>query len=32
VEAVFKAAARALGAATRLDPRVTDVPSTKGAL
>jgi imidazoleglycerol-phosphate dehydratase len=32
VEAVFKAAARALGDATRLDPRVTDVPSTKGAL
>jgi len=32
VEAVFKAAARALGAATRLDPRVTDVPSTKGSL
>ncbi len=32
VEAVFKAAARALGAATGLDRRVTDVPSTKGAL
>jgi len=32
VEAVFKAAARALGEATGLDPRVTDVPSTKGAL
>src|SRR5439155_451552 len=32
VEAVFKAAARALGEATSLDPRVTDVPSTKGAL
>jgi len=32
VEAVFKAAARALGAATELDPRVTDVPSTKGSL
>ena len=32
VEAVFKAAARALGAATGLDPRVTDVPSTKGSL
>lgn len=32
VEAVFKAAARALGAATRLDPRVRDVPSTKGSL
>lgn len=32
VEAVFKAAARALGEATGLDPRVSDVPSTKGAL
>src|SRR3989475_9908523 len=32
VEAVFKAAARALGAATRTDPRVTDAPSTKGAV
>jgi len=32
VEAVFKAAARALGDATRLDPRVTGVPSTKGTL
>jgi len=32
VEAVFKAAARALGEATGTDPRVTDVPSTKGAL
>ena len=32
VEAVFKAAARALGLATSLDPRVPDVPSTKGAL
>jgi imidazoleglycerol-phosphate dehydratase len=32
VEAVFKAAARALGEATSLDPRVRDVPSTKGAL
>jgi len=32
VEAVFKAAARALGEATSLDPRVQDVPSTKGAL
>lgn len=32
VEAVFKAAARALGEATRLDPRVRDVPSTKGSL
>lgn len=32
VEAVFKAVARALGEATEIDPRVTDVPSTKGAL
>ncbi len=32
VEAVCKAAARALGDATRLDPRVTGVPSTKGTL
>lgn len=32
VEAVFKAVARALGAAVALDPRVTDVPSTKGVL
>jgi imidazoleglycerol-phosphate dehydratase len=32
VEAVFKAVARALGAAVMLDPRVTDVPSTKGVL
>ena len=32
VEAVFKAAARALGEAMALDPRVTDVPSTKGSL
>ena len=32
VEAVFKAVARALGAAVTLDPRVTDVPSTKGVL
>ena len=32
VEAVFKAAARALGAASGLNPRVTDVPSTKGSL
>src|SRR2546422_656709 len=31
-QALFKAAARALGAATGLDPRVTDVPSTKGSL
>lgn len=33
VEAMFKAAARALGAAVRLDPRRPDaVPSTKGVL
>ena len=32
VEAVFKAAARALGAAVTLDPRVTDIPSTTGVL
>jgi imidazoleglycerol-phosphate dehydratase len=32
VEAVFKAAARALGESTSLDARVPDVPSTKGAL
>jgi imidazoleglycerol-phosphate dehydratase len=32
VEAAFKAFARALDAATALDPRVTGVPSTKGTL
>jgi imidazoleglycerol-phosphate dehydratase len=32
VEAAFKAFARALDAATSLDPRVTGVPSTKGTL
>lgn len=32
VEAVFKAFARALLAATTIDPRVSDVPSTKGSL
>ena len=32
VEATFKAFARALDGATSLDPRVTGVPSTKGAL
>ncbi|HWA56087.1 MAG TPA: imidazoleglycerol-phosphate dehydratase, partial [Gemmatimonadales bacterium] len=32
VEATFKAFARALEGATRLDPRVTGVPSTKGTL
>ncbi len=31
-EAVFKAAARALSLATRIDARVQDVPSTKGVL
>ena len=31
-EAAFKALGRALAAATRLDPRVLDVPSTKGRL
>jgi imidazoleglycerol-phosphate dehydratase len=31
-EAVFKAVARALMEATRLNPRVVDVPSTKGTL
>lgn len=31
-EAAFKATGRALAAATRLDPRVTGVPSTKGTL
>ena len=31
-EAIFKALARALDAAVRLDPRVTGVPSTKETL
>lgn len=31
-EAAFKALARALGDATRLDPRIGDIPSTKGTL
>ena len=31
-EAVFKAVGRALAEATRLNPRIADVPSTKGAL
>ena len=31
-EAALKALARALGDAVRLDPRITDVPSTKGTL
>jgi imidazoleglycerol-phosphate dehydratase len=32
IEAIFKATARALRAATELDPRGTGVPSTKGVL
>ena len=32
IEGIFKAFARALDQATRLDPRVTGVPSTKGVL
>lgn len=32
VEAAFKAVARALDGATQIDPRVTGIPSTKGAL
>jgi imidazoleglycerol-phosphate dehydratase len=32
VEAAFKAFARVLDDATRLDPRVSGVPSTKGVL
>jgi imidazoleglycerol-phosphate dehydratase len=31
-EAIFKGLARALGKATRIDPRRTDVPSTKGVI
>ena len=31
-EAVFKAVGRGLAEATRLNPRITDVPSTKGRL
>ena len=31
-EATFKALARALGDATRIDPRISDIPSTKGTL
>ncbi len=31
-EAIFKAAARALNLATRIDPRIQGVPSTKGVL
>jgi imidazoleglycerol-phosphate dehydratase len=32
IEAIFKAAGRALDNATRIDPRSSDVPSTKGKL
>jgi imidazoleglycerol-phosphate dehydratase len=32
VEAVFKGVGRSLGTATRLDPRVVGIPSTKGLL
>ena len=32
MEALFKAFAKALDAATRFDPRITDVLSTKGSL
>jgi imidazoleglycerol-phosphate dehydratase len=32
VEITFKAFAKALAAATRIDPRVTEIPSTKGTL
>jgi imidazoleglycerol-phosphate dehydratase len=32
IEAVFKAAARALRQAVEVDPRTTGVPSTKGVL
>jgi imidazoleglycerol-phosphate dehydratase len=32
IEAVFKAVARALRAATEMDPRVSGIPSTKGVL
>ncbi|SES27540.1 imidazoleglycerol-phosphate dehydratase HisB [Salisediminibacterium halotolerans] len=32
IEAIFKALGRALDEATQFDPRVTDVPSTKGSL
>jgi imidazoleglycerol-phosphate dehydratase len=32
VEAIFKALARSLDQATALDPRITEVPSTKGSL
>lgn len=32
IEAIFKAVGRALDSATRIDPRSSDVPSTKGKL
>jgi imidazoleglycerol-phosphate dehydratase len=32
VEAQFKALARALRSAVQLDPRISGIPSTKGAL
>lgn len=32
IEAIFKVAGRALDSATRIDPRSSDVPSTKGKL
>lgn len=32
IEGVFKALAKALDAATQIDPRVRGVPSTKGSL
>lgn len=32
IEAVFKALGRALGQAVTLNPRITDIPSTKGSL
>jgi len=32
MEASFKAFARAMDAATRIDPRVAGIPSTKGSL
>lgn len=32
VEAIFKALARSLDQATAVDPRITDIPSTKGSL
>jgi imidazoleglycerol-phosphate dehydratase len=32
VEAIFKSCARALRMAVELDPRIRDIPSTKGVL